>query len=343
MTGASSHCSAFRPRFRGRLALRLRSPYAGGCDISGDSTEGFDETVELARRSDAAVMVMGKAGLTDDCTSGEGRDRASLDLPGVQEDLVRAVAATGTPGGSGPGGRSSLGQPGRARRRRRGGDGLVAGTARGQRHRRCPGGRCEPGWQAADHLSAFGGPDPVYHSHKVSGNRSHWKVDYADLPAEPLYPFGHGLSYTTFELASALDPVEVTMDGSVTISVDVSNTGERDGDEVVQVYVRDLEASVTRPVSELKGFARVTVPAATTHRVVFQIDVGQLGFSGPDHEYVVEPGKFEVSVDTSAGARRPVGTFTVAAGATARRSPSRAPSRSPTRPRLCVGKAGRFG
>src|SRR5690606_5126209 len=88
------------PTVRDVLTARLgdRVAYTGGCDISGDSTEGFEEAVELARRSDVAVMVMGdKAGLTDDCTSGEGRDRASLDLPGVQEELVRAVAATGTP------------------------------------------------------------------------------------------------------------------------------------------------------------------------------------------------------------------------------------------------------
>lgn len=302
------------PTVRDALTARLgaRVAFAPGCDISGASMAGFDEAVELARHSDVAVMVMGdKAGLTDDCTSGEGRDRASLDLPGVQEDLVEAVAATGTPVvlvlvAGRPSGSPAVHEaavsvvmawlPGR-----HGADAIADVLL----------GKVNPGGKLPISYPRSAGQVPVYHSHKVSGNRSHWKIDYADLPASPLYPFGHGLSYTTFKLNASLDPVEVRMDGSVTVSVDVSNTGDRDGDEVVQVYVRDLEASVTRPVSELKGFARVNVPAEASRKVVFRLEVGQLGFCGPEYEYVVEPGEFEVSVGTSATDRLLAGTFTV--------------------------------
>lgn len=305
------------PTVRDILTARLgdRVAYAGGCDISGDSTEGFEEAVELARRSDVAVLVMGdKAGLTDDCTSGEGRDRASLDLPGVQEDLVRAVAATGTPvvlvlvagrpSGS-PAAHAAAASVVMAWLPGRHGADAIADVLLGD---------VNPGGKLPITYPRSVGQIPMYHSHKVSGGRSHWKVDYVETPAEPLYPFGHGLSYTTFELSPSLETQEVPMDGTVRISVDVRNTGDRDGDEVVQVYVRDLAASVTRPVSELKGFARVSVPAATTRTVVFRLEVGQLGFCGPDYEYVVEPGDFEVSVGTSAVERSPVGTFTVLEG-----------------------------
>ena len=97
----------------------------------------------------------------------------------------------------------------------------------------------------------------MFYGHKASGGRSHWKVDYVDEPAAPLYPFGHGLSYTSFELESAsVRRTEATLRETVTVDVTIRNSGAREGDEVVQLYVRDPVASVTRPVLELKGFVR---------------------------------------------------------------------------------------
>ena len=176
--------------------------FAHGCDVNSRTTEGFAAAVELATDCDVAVMVMGdKAGLTDDCTSGESRDVSSLDLPGVQEDLVRAVLDTGTP--------VVLV--------------LVAGRPIGsaELHERCaavlmawlPGeegagavadvltGAANPGGKLPITYPRSAGQIPTYYSHKVSGGRSHWKGDYVDSPAAPLYPFGHGSSYTTFALS----------------------------------------------------------------------------------------------------------------------------------------------
>jgi beta-glucosidase len=294
--------------------------YSPGCDVNTLSREGFAEAVELARRSDVAIMVMGdKAGLTEDCTSGEGRDRSSLDLPGVQEELIKAVEATGTP--------VVLV--------------LVAGRPTGSAwvHEHCgavvmawlPGregaaaivdlllGVTNPGGKLPISFPRSAGQVPVYHGHKISGNRSNWRVDYVDSPAEPLYPFGHGLSYTSFQIGKvSLGPAEIGGAEAVTVTAEVANTGDREGDEVLQVYTRDLAASVTRPVSELKAFARLTIPPGESRTVIFEIGAGQLGFHDREGRYLVEPGEFEVYLGTSARDRRAIGRFTVigdAAGA----------------------------
>jgi beta-glucosidase len=298
---------------RARFGDRVR--YAPGCDVSGASRDGFADAVALAGESDVAVMVMGdKAGLTDDCTSGESRDVTSLDLPGVQEDLVRAVLATGTP--------VVLV--------------LVAGrpTASPPLHDECaavvmawlPGqegaaaivdalvGDVNPGGKLPVSYPRTAGQIPVFYGHKVSGGRSHWKGDYVDSPSSPLYPFGYGLSYTTFALSdpNLATPV-VSWRDVVTTSVRVTNTGAREGEEVVQLYVRDPAASVTRPVLELKGFVRLALAGGESTTVTFATPVGQLGFHDRDLAYVVEPGAIEVFVGTSSADLLPAGTVTITA------------------------------
>jgi beta-glucosidase len=311
LEGSMKQARSVFDALRDRLGDRVG--YAAGCDVDSQWRDGFEEAIALARRAAVAVMVMGdKAGLTSDCTSGEGRDRLSLTLPGLQEDLVRAVIDTGTP--------VVLV--------------LVAGRPCGSQwaHEHSaavvqawlPG---EEGAEAiADVLTGVVSPDgklpisyprsagqiPVYYGHKVSGGRSHWKGDYVDGAASPLYPFGHGLGYTTFRVSDiSVTPELATWNGEVTVSASVTNTGDRDGDEVVQLYVRDPVASVTRPVLELKGFARVGLPPGGSARVTFDLPVGQLGFYDRDLEYVVEPGSIDVLVGTSSADLDLAGSFTV--------------------------------
>jgi beta-glucosidase len=158
------------------------------------------------------------------------------------------------------------------------------------------------------------GQIPVFYGHKVSGGRSHWKGDYVDAPSSPLYPFGYGLSYTTFTVsAAALAETVVAWSGAVTTSVTVTNSGDRDGDEVIQLYIRDPAASITRPVLELKGFVRLALAAGETTTVTFETPVGQLGFHDRDLAYVVEPGEIEVFVGTSSADLLPAGTVTITA------------------------------
>ena len=295
--------------------------YARGCDVTGTRTDGIAAAVALASESDVAIVLVGdKAGLTDDSTSGEARDRSSLDLPGVQEQLVAAVAATGTPlvlvhiGGR-PAGSVAAHEaaaavleawiPGRS------GPSAIADALIGTTN---PGGKLPISFpRSAGHV-------PVYYRQKRSGGRSHWKGDYADSPVAPLYPFGHGLSYTTFHIdAGAPAPAVVRPGGSVTVAVDVANTGERDGDEVVQLYVRDPRARITRPLLELKAFARVPVPVGDVRRVEFSVPVGQLGYhdqlDGDDRvRYILEPGEIEVFVGSASDRVTSAGSFQVDTG-----------------------------
>jgi beta-glucosidase len=144
------------------------------------------------------------------------------------------------------------------------------------------------------------GQVPIYYGHKPSGGRSNPLGDYVDGSPRPLWPFGFGLSYTRFELSDLqLDRASIGPGDEVAISVSVANTGNRAGDEVVQLYVRDLEASVTRPVKELRGFVRVTVDAGERRRVEFRLAAEQLAFTGLDGRLILEPGRFRVMVGTS--------------------------------------------
>jgi beta-glucosidase len=230
----------------------------------------------------------------------------------VQEDLVHAVIDTGTP--------VVLV--------------LVAGRPMGsaELHERCaavlmawlPGqegaaaiadvliGVANPGGKLPITYPRSVGQVPTYYGHKVSGGRSHWKGDYVDSPVAPLYRFGHGLSYTTFDLSdAAVLRDQVTWSDDITTTVTVSNIGDRDGDEVVQLYIRDPRASVTRPVLELKGFVRVPLAAGDSRVVTFTTPVGQLGFYDRRLDYVVEPGEIEVFVGTSSTDLLDAGTVSV--------------------------------
>jgi beta-glucosidase len=304
---APSVFDALRARYGARVS------FARGCDVADTSDAGFAEAVELAASAGVAVMVMGdKSGLTEDCTSGEFRDRASFDLPGVQEQLVRAVLATGTP--------VVLV--------------LVAGRPSGSAwlHEQCaavvmawlPGeegaaaivdilsGETNPGGKLPISYPRAVGQVPVFYGHKASGGRSHPVGDYVDQSASALYPFGHGLSYTTFQL-SELRIAEETVQwaGELVVEARVTNTGERVGDEVVQLYIRDPQASLTRPERELKSFLRLTLEPGETRRITFRVPVAQLGFYDRNLTYVVEAGAIEVFVGGSSADTVFVGSVTV--------------------------------
>jgi beta-xylosidase len=296
---AESTGTTIEEAMRARLGATVT--FAPGCDVDGSSRDGFAEAVKLAGESDVAIMVMGdKAGLTDDCTSGESRDRASLDLPGVQEELVRAVVATGTPVvlvlvSGRPAASAWIHEhcaavliawlPGEE-----GGE-AIADTLTGESN---PGGKLPISYPRSV------GQIPVYYGHKISGGRSHWKGDYVDSPSSPLYPFGHGLSYTSFTLSDVrIQQPKVSWSESIAVEVTVANTGARAGDEVVQLYARDPHASVTRPVLELKGFQRIELSAGESRRMTFGVPVAQLGFYDRALGYVVEPGAVEVLIGTS--------------------------------------------
>jgi beta-glucosidase len=301
-------------------ALRARYgdaiTYARGCGINDSDTSGIAHAAELAAAADVVVLVVGdKAGLTYECTSGESRDRSSLDLPGVQEELAGAVLATGTPVVT----VLIAGRPCGSEQLHRDSAAVLLAWLPGQEGGSAVAdvlsGEFNPGGKLPISFPRNAGQIPVFYAHKVSGGRSHWKGDYVDGAASPLYPFGFGLSYSQFRMSDPrLDPTEVAAGDSIAVVVSVTNDGDRDGDEVVQVYVRDAAASVTRPVLELKSFARVTVPEGATRTVRFQLPVAQLGFYDRQLRYVVEPGQIEVLVGTSSADVVSAGSVTITEG-----------------------------
>ncbi|MBO4977534.1 MAG: beta-glucosidase BglX [Muribaculaceae bacterium] len=279
----------------------------GGHDIRDprSADELLAEALDVARRADVIVAALGEASES----SGESASRAHLRLPDVQQRLLEELVALGKP--------------------------LVLLNFSGrptvmvyeQEHVPAIMNVWFGGTEAADAIAdvVFGaeapsgkltmtfprseGQIPVYYNHLPTGRpRSDgpapfekFRSNYLDEQVTPLYPFGYGLTYTTFAYGTPQLSAAVTSGEPVTVSVDVTNTGNRAGNEIVQLYVRDVAASMSRPVKELKGFERIALEPGQTKTVTFTVDPAQLGFYNNDLEYVVEPGEFDVMVGPDSG------------------------------------------
>ena len=284
---------------RAALDAEVDVLYAAGCDVLGDDRSGFDEAVRVARMAEVAVVVVaGKSGLLRPVTVGEGNDATNLALTGVQHDLLDALSETGTPlvvvvlSGrvhtldrviAQANATLLVAPPGEE-----GGHGLADILT----------GAANPGGRLPVSLPRSVGQVPLNVGMRAGGARAMFFGDYTDSPATPLFPFGHGLGYTTFAYS------ELTVRGTSTaapirIAVTVRNTGERAGDEVVQLYGRDNVASVARPDRMLVGFARASLDAGQARRVTFIVDPSRLAFYDADMRFVTEPGSFTFSVGAS--------------------------------------------
>jgi beta-glucosidase len=286
---------------RDKVSAGTEIVYAPGCQVLGDDKSGFAEAVEAARQAEVAlVFVGGKSGLTDDCTCGEARDRADLNLTGVQEALVQAIQATGRP--------VVLvlvnGRPLSIAWAAENVPAILEAWLPGEEGAEAVAdvlfGDVNPGGKLPITVPRHVGQIPIYYGHKPSGGRSHWKGPYVDLSNEPLWPFGFGLSYTTFDLTNLqVDRPTAQVGEAFQISLEVTNTGPVAGDEVVQLYIRDTVASVTRPIKELKGFKRLHLAPNERQTVTFSLFVNQLGFYNQAMQYVVEPGVIDLMVGRS--------------------------------------------
>jgi beta-glucosidase len=156
------------------------------------------------------------------------------------------------------------------------------------------------------------GQVPIYYNAKPSGMRSHWYVDYVSEKVTPLYPFGHGLSYTSFQYSDlSIGQNQVTSGESIDISCKVKNVGNVTGDEVLQLYIRDEFACTPRPIKELKGYQRLTLNPGETKTIVFHLPVNQLAFYDVDLNLIVEAGKINVLVGSSSEDIRLWGEFEI--------------------------------
>ncbi|MCR2815447.1 beta-xylosidase/alpha-l-arabinosidase [Microbacterium jiangjiandongii] len=282
--------------------------FAVGSDVEGDDRSGFADAVASASGADVAIVVVGdRAGLFGRGTVGEGNDVESLDLPGVQRELVEAVVATGTPvvmvlltgrpyvlDWALDGSVSAVVQaffPGEEGAR------ALAGIVSG---------RVAPSGRLPISLPRGGGAQPYSYLHPILGGPN----DITSADSTPLRPFGFGLTYTTFAHEGLSVDAEVPTDGDIVATVRVRNTGDRAGVDVVQLYGRDMYASVTRPVAQLLAYRRVALQAGEEALVTFRVPAAQLAFTGRDMRRIVEPGEIRLWVGRDCETQEATATMT---------------------------------
>jgi beta-glucosidase len=273
--------------------------HARGCPVTGTDEHGLAAAAELARGADVAIVVVaGRSGMSRTCTVGEGRDATDLDLTGSQCELVQACAATGTPTVVVvlSGRVHTLGAVGDAA------SALLQAWPLGEEGGAALGevlfGIANPSGRLPVSLPRSAGQVPRYLGHRAGGSSAMFYGEYVDEPTTPLFAFGHGLSYTTFDYGPLAVEASDTA-AALVFELDVTNIGARSGDEVVQLYASDLVASVARPERQLVGFTRVGLDPGETKRVRFTLHPSRLGFFDESMRRVTEPGAFEFAVGAS--------------------------------------------
>jgi beta-glucosidase len=282
---------------KAKVSPQTKIVYAKGCDTQGDSTAGFAAAVALARESDVAIVFVGEEAEV----VGEAASKSSLDLSGRQLDLIKAVHASGKPtvvvlvnGRPLTIGWVVENSPAIL-------EAWMGGTESGNAIADVLFGDVNPGGKLPVTFPRVVGQVPIYYNHMNTGRppepTNRYTSKYLDVPWTPQFPFGYGLSYTQFKITNLkLSAQKISPNGKLTVSVEVENTGRRAGDEVVQLYIRDVAASMTRPVKELKGFQRLTLQPGEKRHVEFELGAEHLGFWNRELRFVVEPGEFKVMI-----------------------------------------------
>ena len=280
--------------------------YAKGCDIEGNDRSGFDEAIATAQKADVVVMSLGE----NANMSGEAKSRSNIHFPGVQEDLIKAICATGKPV-------VLLINAGRPLIFDWAADHVPAilytwwlGTEAGNSIADVLFGDYNPSGKLPISFPRTEGQIPVYYNHYSTGrppkdeNDKTFVSSFVDLPNSPKYSFGYGLSYTKFDISNLkLSSDKMAMNGGkIEASVDVKNSGNYNGEEIVQLYIRDLVGSVVRPVKELKGFKKIFLKKGETTTVTFSLTPNDLKFYNDEVKFVNEAGEYELFVGDSSDA-----------------------------------------
>lgn len=273
--------------------------FAKELNINKTDKSGFDDAKKIAKNADVVIMVLGEHGLQ----TGEGRSRTSLDLPGVQQELLEEIYKVNK-------NIVLVLNNGRPLSITWADENIPAiveawhlGTQSGNAIAQILYGDYNPSGKLPMTFPKNVGQTPIYYNYKSTGRPSLPAPDevfwshYSDVSNEPLYPFGYGLSYTTFEYNNL--KVNVKSDSNVEVSFDLKNTGKVKGKEVAQLYIQDVFASVTRPVKELKGFELVELNPNESKTIRFTLSENELGFYSNEGEFLVEPGDFKVYVGGS--------------------------------------------
>ncbi len=271
--------------------------YAKGCDVDTNDKSGFGQAITVARNADVVVFVMGEKGNM----SGEAASRSDISVPGVQTELLAELKKTGKPVVV----LLANGRPLVIQKENELADAIMEiwfpGSQAGTAVADVLSGAYNPSGKLPATFPLSLGQIPIFYNMKNTGRPikgdEKYTSRYLDVSNEPLFPFGYGLSYTAFSYSDcSLSSNEMTENGSIEISTVVTNTGNYDGHEIVQLYVRDLVGSVTRPVKELKGFRKVFLPKGDAQKVSFVLTPEDLAFTRADNTWGVEPGEFEVFI-----------------------------------------------
>jgi beta-glucosidase len=310
--------------FDGVGAQSPGATFAQGCTVSNqeppdynpsqdcNSNAGFAEAVATAQAADQVVLALGESREM----SGEAASRSTLDLPGRQEELIQAIKATGKPfvvvlfNGRPLALEDIVGDTPAIL------EAWFPGVQAGNAVADVVFGKVNPGGKLPVSFPRRVGQVPIYYNHEPTGRpcdvTQKYNSRYRDIPScDPLFQFGYGLSYTTFSVSNLqLSSSSVARNGSVRASVDVTNTGNRAGDEVVQLYIHDPVASISQPVRRLRGFERVTLDPGQTRTITFTLNKSDFGFYDNRGRFVVEPGRIDVYAGDSSAADM-VKSFTV--------------------------------
>jgi beta-glucosidase len=280
-----------------KLSSDTKLLYAKGCETIDDSRNGFDEAVTIAKKADVIVMSMGEPA----DWSGEAKSRSNIHLPGVQEDLIKAIQATGKPV-------VVLLNAGRPLIFDWTADHVPAilytwwlGTEAGDAIADVLFGEYNPSGKLPMSFPVTEGQIPVYYNHFRTGRPATndsdklYRSAYIDLSIYPKFPFGYGLSYTRFSYSKiSLSSSSIKPGQNLTASVTITNTGEYDGTETVQLYISDIVGSVVRPMKELKGFRKIFLKKGEATEVKFSVTEDMLRFYNNDLKFISEPGKFQL-------------------------------------------------
>ena len=275
--------------------------YAKGCNVNDKDTSMFAEAVETAKKADVVIMTLGEG----HAMSGEAKSRSNIHFSGVQEDLLKEIAKTGKP-------IVLLINAGRPLVFDWASENIPTivytwwlGTEAGNSIADVIFGKVNPGGKLPMTFPRTEGQIPIYYNHYNTGRPAKNNTDrnyvsaYIDLDNDPAYPFGFGLSYTTFKYSDFnLSSIELKGNQTLTASIMVTNSGNYDGEEVVQLYIRDLVGKVVRPVKELKGFQKIFLKKGESKTVSFNISPEDLKFYDEDLNYDWEAGEFDIMIGT---------------------------------------------
>lgn len=287
--------------------------YSKGCGVSDPSKDGFEDAIKTAKAADVVVLSIGESR----SMNGEAASRSNLGLPGVQEDLVKEIMATGKPV-------VILINAGRPLVFNWVADNVPTivytwwlGSEAGNAIADVVSGDYNPSGKLTVSFPRNEGQIPIYYNHFNTGRPSmqdipskDYRTGYIDLKQSSKFPFGYGLSYTSFDYSNLVFSSDrLSKDGVIDVTLTVKNSGDFDGEEVVQLYIRDLVASLVRPVKELKDFKKISLKSGESKKVTFKVDKEKLSFYNEKLDWVAEEGKFDIMIGSSSADIRLKGTI----------------------------------